>query len=141
LAACKIKAAEVAMHLDQDWRKRLFGQLDALLDVKEWDAKDKPINIASFTTLLRMLILIKPRRRPGLGVTFDGNVIAAWTVGKDRLTIECQPDDVVQWVVLHYLDEERETAAGQTSLQRLSSVLQPYNSDHWFSYEGAKTSS
>ena len=139
-AACKIKTAEVAMHLDRDWRKRFFAQLDTLLDVEEWDPQDKPVTLRSFSTLLRMLILLKPKRRPGLGATFDGNMVAAWTVGKDRLTIECLPDDEVRWVVLHYLDDERETAAGQTGLLRLLDVLQPYNPDHWLADEGAKTS-
>jgi hypothetical protein len=139
-AACKIKTAEVAMHLDQGWRKRFFRQLDTLLDPEEWDALDTPITIHSFSTLLRMLMLVKPKRRPGLGATFDGNVIAAWTIDKNRLTIECLPDDEVRWVVLHYLDYERETAAGQTGLLRLRDVLQPYNPDRWLADEGAKTS-
>jgi hypothetical protein len=88
-AACKITTAAVAMHLDREWRTRFFAQVDSLLSFDDWDKDDLPISEDSFTTLLRMLLLIRAKRRPGLGASSIGHAIAMWTVGNDRLTIEC----------------------------------------------------
>lgn len=131
-ALCKIKTAAVAMHLDSEWRSRFFSQLDSLMDFENWEKEDLPITEASFTTLLRMILLIQPARRPGLGSTSEGNIIAAWTVDKDRLTIECLPHDEVHWVLSRYLDGNRESAAGHVALSRLLAVLAPYNPERWF---------
>lgn len=131
LAACKIRTATVAMHLDQDWRTRFFSQLDNLLAADSWDPDDVPASEASFTTLLRMILFIRGRR-PGLGATAAGSFIATWTEGPDRLTIECKPLDHVRWVLIRHLDGERESAAGETMLPRLLDVLAPYEPQRWF---------
>jgi hypothetical protein len=132
-ATCKIRTAAVAMHLDREWRMCFFAQVDSLLSFDDWDKADLPISDGSFMTLLRMLLLIRAKRRPGLGASGDGHVIAMWTVGNDRLTIECLPADVVRWIVLREIDGARESAAGQTALPRLLEVLQPYVPQRWFS--------
>jgi hypothetical protein len=138
LAACKIRTATVAMHLDPEWRIRFFRQLDNLMDIDNWEKDDLPVTDASFATLLRMLLYIKPKLRPGIGVTNDGNIIAAWTAGKNRLTIECRAADEVRWVVVIYNDEERESGAGETQLPRLMHVLAPYQPQRWFVDEEQK---
>lgn len=137
-AACKIRIASVAMHLDHDWRIRFFRQLDNLMDIESWDKDDLPVTEPSFVTLLRMLLFIRSKRSPGLGITNDGNIIAAWTVGKNRLTIECRADDRVRWVVVIYDGEERESAAGEACLSRLMDVLAPYKPQRWFADEESK---
>jgi len=136
-AACKIKVATVAMHLDADWRERFFYQLDSLMDIEEWDDRDSPVTDDSFGTLLRLLLFFKPKNRPGLGVNNDGKITAFWIVESDRLTITCFPSDIVRWVVSRDIDGNRETAAGQTSLVRLESVLSPYSPEKWFLKNGA----
>ena len=73
LAAFKIRTAAVAMHLDHDWRSRLFGQLDSLLSFDDWEADNDPPTVNSYSTFLRMLTLLRPQRRPGLGATTDGH--------------------------------------------------------------------
>lgn len=138
LAACKIRTSTVAMHLDSEWRARFFRQLDNLMDIESWDKEDPPVTESSFITLLRMLLFIRPKRRPGLGTTNDGNIIAAWTVGRNRLTIECQAADRVRWVVVIYDGEERESAAGEVYLPRLMDVLAPYKPQRWFADEESK---
>lgn len=135
-AFCKIKMSAVAMHLDSEWRSRFFSQLDSLMDFENWEKDDLPITEASFTTLLRMILLIQPARRPGVGSTSEGNILAAWTVEKDRLTIECLPNDEVRWVLSRYSDGNRESAAGHVALSRLRAVLAPYNPERWFAYDG-----
>jgi hypothetical protein len=132
LALFKIRTATVAMHLDRDWRARLFQQLDSLLAVQDWESQDVPPTVGSFSTFLRMLMLLRPDRRPGLGASEDGNLIATWTTGDDRLTIECLVSDVARWHLAVTIDGERERAAGISPLPRLSQVLQPYGLPRWF---------
>lgn len=131
-AFCKIKTSEVAMYLSDEWRKGFFSQLDNLMDIENWEEDDTPVISTSFTTLLRMLTLIKPERRPGLGSTSGGNIIAAWTTEKDRLTIECLAGDRVRWVLSRIINGVRESAAGEVQLPRLQAVLSPYSPNRWF---------
>jgi len=132
IAAFKIKTSSVAMYLDDEWRHRFFRQLDSLLQEDSWDPDDTPPSMESFSTLLRMLLLISPERRPGLGATSDGEFVAAWTAGDDRLTIRCLPNDRVRWVLSCELDGERETATGSSTLSNLKEVLSPYRPHRWF---------
>ncbi|WP_020161289.1 hypothetical protein [Methylobacter marinus] len=131
-ASCKIKTAAVAMYLPSEWRSRFFSQLDDLMDAENWEDDDTPITEASFATLLRMLLLIWPVRRPGLGATSEGHIIATWSIEKDRLTIECLPGDRIRWVVNKYIEGNRESAAGDIPLTRLNAVLAPYDPECWF---------
>jgi len=139
-AAAKLRVASVAMHLSTAWRERFFAQLDALLNAEDWDRLDEPISEKSFATLLRLLLLVPVKRRPGLGATSDGHVVAMWTVGKNRLTIECLPGDVVRWAIVQYVDRDRDTAVGETALPRLLDRLGPYNPQQWFADEGTEAS-
>ena len=132
LARIKLLTAQVAMHLDTEWRSRLFEKLDDLLDAENWHEDDDPIKTSSFDTFLRMIIFHSPSRRPGFGVSNRGYLIAAWTTGSDRLTIEFLPHDIVRWVLSCEVDSETERAAGETSVRRLIEVLAPYSPLRWF---------
>ena len=136
LAAVKILTAQVAMHIDGEWRKKLFGQLDSLHDPEEWEAGDEPVGPSSFATFFKAILSIRPERRPGLGLSHTGDIIAAWTTGRDRLTIEFLPNDRVRWILALYHDgEEPDRFAGQTQVSRLAEGLTPYHPEHWFSHE------
>ena len=129
----KVRISEVAMHLNDNWRSGLFTQLDKLLDHEEWDEEDKIPTNSSFQTFLRTLLEIGPVRRPGLGASHRGNLIAAWTTGcGNRLTIECLNNDSLRWVVVVQDDGDRESAAGETTVKRIESVLAPYSPEQWF---------
>jgi hypothetical protein len=132
-ASVKILTAQVAMHLDREWRNKLFAQLDSLHDLEEWDPDDEPIQTGSFATFLKAMVQIKPQRRPGLGLSHNGYLVGAWTVGKNRLTIEFLQNDRVRWVLARYTGDDVERFAGQTSVSRLIDGLAPYNPDAWFS--------
>ncbi len=132
LAQVKLLTAQVAMHLDTEWRSRMFRQLDDLLDAEDWHEDDDPIKASSFETFLRMIIFHKPSRRPGFGVSNRGYLITAWTSGSDRLTTEFLPNDTVRWVLSCEVDGEAERAAGETSVRRLMEVLAPYSPPRWF---------
>jgi len=136
LASVKILTAQVAMHLDREWRDKIFQQLDSLHAVDEWEAGDEPIQQASFVTFLKAILALRSQRRPGLGLSQAGNLIAAWTTNRDRLTIEFLPNDRVGWVLTRYIDDEPERVAGQMNVSRLTERLAPYHPEHWFSHEG-----
>lgn len=136
LANAKVATAQVAMHLDENWRTRLFAQLDDLLNVDDWHEDDEPVEGSSFETFLRVIIYQGAKRRPGLGVSHRGNLIAAWTRGADRLTLEFFPDNTVRWVLSCENDGEFERAAGETPVRRLPKVLGAFRPDRWFSDDG-----
>ena len=127
-SACKITTAHIAMHFSEQWRRGLFRQLDTLIDFENWDEEDLPPNPESFRTLLRMVLLLKPRRRPGLGATATGNFTAMWSIDDSHLTIECKQGDQLRW----FVSLAGETAGGRTTLARLSEVLAPYHPEIWF---------
>jgi len=132
LAEAKQLTAQVAMHLDSDLRRRLFAQLDDLLNLDDWHDDDTPLTGSSFSTFLRMILFVNPDRRPGLGLSNHGNLVAAWTVGGDRLTIECLPKDTVRWSLSCEIDGDRERAAGETQVVRLPDVLNSFKPQRWF---------
>lgn len=132
-ATVKILTAQVAMHLDREWRQKLFRQLDSLHDPAEWEPGDLPLQQSSFATFLKAICQIKPKRRPGLGMTSSGHLIAAWTTGQDRLTVEFLANDRVRWVLTQDSDDGPERFAAQTSVARLYDGLAPYHPEHWFS--------
>jgi hypothetical protein len=136
LANAKILTAHVAMHLGRDARDRLFAQLDSLHETEQWEPGDQPINPSSFQTFLKAILTLKPERRPGLGLSSAGNLIAAWTTGRDRLTIEFLPNDRTGWVLARYQgDTEPDRFAGQVHVSHLVEALAPYCPAHWFSHE------
>lgn len=130
-ANVKILTSQVAMYLDREWRVRLFQQLDSLHDPEEWEAEDKPIQQASFATFLKAICQITPTVRPGLGLSHGGQLLAAWTCGQNRLTIEFMANNRVRWVISRYPDGELEQFAGQTSVSRLLDSLNPYSPEKW----------
>lgn len=134
-SAVKMLTAQVAMHMTREWRDKLFIQIESLHDLDEWDTDDKPVERSSFASFLKLILYIKPQRHPGLGLSYEGHLIAAWTAGKDRLTIEFLAKDRVHWVLTRDLGGESERAAGQTVVSRLYECLLPYNPKSWFSYE------
>lgn len=134
-ASVKMLTAQVSMYMDKKWRDKLFSQLDSLHDLDEWDTDDKPVKKSSFATFLKAILQIKPQRHPGLGLTYEGYLIAAWTTGKDQLTTEFLPKDRVRWVLSRNIDGEVERAAGETAVSRLYECLIAYNPDHWFLHE------
>lgn len=132
-ASVKILTSAVAMHLDSVWREKLFRQIDSLHDPEEWDPEDTPIRQASFNTFLKAIFQLQPDRLPGLGLSHAGFLIAAWTAGQSRLTIEFLVNDRVRWVISRRRDNESEQYAGHTSVSRLHEGLQPHHPEEWFS--------
>jgi hypothetical protein len=136
-AHAKISTSQIAMYLDNKWRKNIFEQLDLLHDLNNWDDDLNPVNNASTQTFLRTIVNIKPKAYPSLGLSTKGNLVAAWTTGKKRLTVEFLPKDKTQWIFSQPVDGETERAAGITTVNRLFECIKPYNIDDWFTYKKA----
>lgn len=134
LAEVKILTSQVAMHLDGEWRGRLFRQLDSLHDPAEWEQGDQPIHQSSFATFLKAMLSINPERRPGLGLSHAGHLLASWVTDQDRLTIEFLPTDRIRWVLSRRYDGDTERFAGDTGVARLAESLAIYHPEHWFSH-------
>jgi hypothetical protein len=133
VAAAKIITSQVAMHLDDEQRRRLFRQLDSLHDAEEWEHGDVPLQQASYSSFLKAMITINPQRRPGLGLSGNGHLVAAWTTGPDRLTIEFLPKDRVRWVLSMHSAEGIERYAGDSPVSRLEDGLAKHHPEHWSS--------
>lgn len=84
-----------AIHLNSDWRKIIFSQLDDLLDLDAWDEDSLLLRVESFRTFLRFLAYAKPLRIPSLGVDHQGNPITAWIDDPRRLFVTFLPRDRV----------------------------------------------
>ena len=140
LANVKVLTAQVAMHLDREWRLKLFRQLDSLLDPDEWEEGDLPLRPDSFVTFLKGILAINPPRRPGLGLSSTGNLVAAWTTDRDRLTIQFLPGERVTWVLSRYdCDGQAERFAGEVDVARLNDSLLSYHPEHWFTHVQSDT--
>lgn len=132
-AFCKMETRKFSMYFDADWQSCFFRQLDALMDAEEWDAADEPVKADAFKTMIRLLLILRGKKPPSLGISAGGHILASWFASRhDILTVECMPGDRVRWIVTMPLDEEPpEIAAGTTMLSLLMARLAPYNPDHW----------
>jgi hypothetical protein len=134
LVAAKVMTSKISMYLDHEQRRALFGELDELLDIDNWHDDDAPLVPASFETYLKFLLFVRPDRKPALGISSDGNLLAAWTDGRNRLSLEMLPEDYIRWVLVNYSNDERESAAGQVQISRLKDRLAPFGVEKWFGY-------
>jgi hypothetical protein len=126
LVELKVSTAQLAMHMDSDWRHGLFGKLDELLDADEWNFEDRLPEVASYRTMLRLLLALKAKRSPALGATVGGQILVGWIYPDRRLTIQCGPSDEVQWSVSTHLAGQPAKAAGKNKINLLSKVLAPF---------------
>lgn len=131
-AGVKVMTSQVAMYLDSQWRSKLFNQIDSLHDVDEWEQGDEPLQRESFATFLKAICELKPKKRPGLGLTPSGQLITAWTAGSSRLTIEFLGNNRVKWVISRMVDDEIENYVGDTTVNRLAVGLKPHHTEEWF---------
>jgi len=131
-ANVKTLTSAVSMHINPELKVKLFRQIDMLHDPDEWESNDVPINKLSFKAFLSGFIQINPERGPGLGLSYTGNLIAAWITDRDRLIIEFMPNSV-KWVITRFINDESEQFTGHTKITRLFESLAPFDPKHWFS--------
>ncbi len=128
----KVYTSKVSMHLPNTWRKKLFLQLDDLLDCDEWDELDSLPLQHTFATFIRMMLLLKPGVGPGIGVD-RGHIVATWSNSPDTLLIECMEGDKLRWYLRRMQGDSMEKAGGTTTIKRLGEILAPFHPDVWLS--------
>lgn len=131
LAAAKVETSRVAMHLAAQQRHKLFTQLDRLHEVDEWEEGDRPMLPASFSTFLRSMLLLRPRRWPSLGLSAAGNLLAVWGTPGDRLTLEFFANDRVRWSLSVPDEDGPVRSAGEGRVLGLGDYLQPFHPERW----------
>ena len=128
----KAAARKFAMLFDPDWLAGLSRQIDSLLDPDEWLEEDLLLNMQSFQTLLVVLMTLRTFRRPGLGLTTTGNIVATWSrSASDRLMVECLPTGRVRWIATVPMPAGNESGTHDTTPDRLLVTLDRFNPEHW----------
>lgn len=129
VASFKRMVSIVAMYLDPSWRLQLLSSIEELLDPDDWDEDFRLPSDQSFSTFLRMIIYLHPSKKPALGLSPRGHVLAAWARNDDRIVVECLGNDEVRWVISRTADGNRETGAGTVLLHRVPDVTAPYEAE------------
>jgi hypothetical protein len=113
------------MYFDDDFRIRLTKQLRNLLNADEWEEDDSPIDVASFRSLVRGMVLLEPRERPILALNDEGGVIGMWGAGDDRLILDFCAADRVRWYTIRNSDDAggSDKATGMTSVEKLNAIV------------------
>lgn len=133
VAAAKIMVSQVAVHLSNDIREKIFRSLDRLHDVDEWELGDSPILSESFKTFIQFFLAVKPTSWPSFGLTHKGRLFAVWGDSEDHINIEFLEQNMVKWT-LSFKDGQgiSSRVAGKTPVLSIQNNLQPYNPEHWF---------
>lgn len=137
LAAIKQVLMPVSMYLDQSWRKQLIKNLERFHDAEDWEDDQQFPSERSFATFLRTIIYLHPTKRPGIGLSAQGNFLASWRRGTDRIVIEFLPNDELKWVLSQTVEGERESGAGKNQIHRLPDLIAGYEPDRFF-HDGEK---
>lgn len=133
-AMAKIAASRVSMYLREGWRDKLFYQLDNLLDPEEWEPEDKPLQTKSFETFLMAICDVNPSKRPGLGLSYAGNLIAAWRSNantSDRVSLEFMPDGRVKLIGSRFIQDEPVSFSALTPVAALKQTLADMSCAAW----------
>jgi hypothetical protein len=132
LAAMKQVLMPVSMYFDQSWRRELIEKLDRFHDAEDWEGDREFPSERSFATFLRTIIYLHPTKRPGLGLSAQGNFLASWRRGSDRIVIEFLPSDELKWVLSQTIGGDRESGAGVNQIHRLPDLIAGYEPDRFF---------
>jgi len=132
IADAKVWTSRVAMHLSRDTRDRLFHQLDMLHELDEWAEGDAAVSLDSFKSFVRAILYHAVNSKPALALMPNGNILALWADGRDKLTVEFLPGNRTRWMVQNVTASGPERTTSTTPLERLRDVLQPYNAERWF---------
>jgi hypothetical protein len=132
LAAMKQVLMPISMYFDPSWRSELVEKLGRFLDAEDWDGDRALPSERSFATFLRTIIFLHPSKRPGIGLSSQGNFLASWRRDTDRIVIEFLPNDELKWVLSQTIDGDRESGAGLNQIHRLPDLIAGYEPDRFF---------
>lgn len=127
-AACLRELSLVSMYLDRNLREKITRQLRNLFNVDEWDEDDVPVNVGSFRSFVRALILIEPLQRPMLALNQQGGVIAMWGENDSRFVLDFFPRDRLRWFAVSPNEDENvaDKSVGETSIEKLGGIIDAF---------------
>jgi hypothetical protein len=124
-AEVKIWASQVAMRLEPSTRARIFRQIDMLHNPDDWMPGDKPVQLSSFKSFVRAMLIKAVKGVPSLALTPDGLVTALWQLESSQLNVQFLADDKVKFLLTRHIGSETDRVAGTTVIQRLAGILNP----------------
>lgn len=125
VANAKIWASRLAMRFSPIARSRIFKQLDMLHDPDDWMDGDIPVQLESFKSFIRCMLIEAIDGVPSLALTPSGNITALWRFENLNLNVEFFPYDKIRFLATRKVEGDIERYAGSTVTKRLSSILGP----------------
>lgn len=132
LADAKIKTRRLCNHIPSDWQRRLFGQLDRLHDIEDWEKDDLPMRKESYDTFLLFILSCKPSVRPGLGLSHQGDLLGTWGEADNFITLEFMPNSRVYWNIVCTQNGKPDRSSGEASVSALEGYLSPFKPKRWW---------
>ena len=126
--------SKVSMHLPPGFAVGLNRQFANMMDDDAWEDADDLVSPDALTAFIQTVIHTRTKRRPGIGTNGRGSVTASWSVGDNRLIIECLPSGKVSMVMSRRLDngEIERAAFDGTPPEQVRNRLTSYHPEVWF---------
>ena len=125
-AAAKQMIAAFSTHIPADQRISLLKQTGRLFSDDEHDPEDELPSLDSFRTLLRTLTVLKPKKRPFLGLSEDGAFLASWFADEIRVALKFHKGDAVRWIINTNDDGEVMKGTGTVPARNLGQILETF---------------
>jgi hypothetical protein len=100
LVSLKVAVSQFAMHLSSDERRRVFQELDSVINVDDWHEGDQLPKVTAFQDFLKWMIYSKYFKWISIGVSGDGGLLVAWKTKRVLLTAKFSGmggQDAVRW--------------------------------------------
>jgi hypothetical protein len=127
LASAQRELSIVSMYLTHEFRAGCMRQLANLLNYESWDEDDTLLDVQSMRSFARAMAVLQPKNRPMLGLSESGNLLAMWAFGASRLSFESLPYDHIKWFAYSGLGDDRDVAAGTTTVGRISRIIDAHD--------------
>jgi len=126
--------SNISMHLPAGFARGLNRQFANMMDEDAWQEEDELIGSQALNAFTQLLVGTKTRKRPGIGTNGRGSITASWSVGRNRLVVECLPSEQISMVLCRETDngEIERAAYGPINPRRALEILTPFNPGVWF---------
>lgn len=124
--AVKQLISSYSLHLPKPVRSGLLKQVDRLFAPEEFEPSDALPSIDSFRCLLRALVVLRPLKRPNLGLSDDGAFLAAWFDEGARLSLKFLPNDMVHWISFFQIEPSENRGSGKIAANDFTKIVEAY---------------
>lgn len=126
----------VSMYLSPAFRTGTMRQLANLLDPDSWDEDDDLLDLQSVRSFARAMAVLRPTKRPMLGLSSKGNLLAMWGSDVSRLSFEHLANDEIKWFIHSRAEGDHDLAAGTTHIGRVRQILDAHGTGSLLYGEG-----